>query len=264
MFNIRASFRFIDLKSVLALVLLWATIRFLSEILTILNVKLLILFPFLLFSLSIILIGRKIATYICRLVKDDLRANLQQFNILLRIPIYIILGYFFTWITVITVSSITSLGKYIIPFIFIIFSALPDPDCIYSTRSSNFIDFFNGNKIKELFVILRRLYDGRFVLLLLLHIALIVFSSLEFVLLPQSYRLKLLDSLLAGANFSKYLLPLIIGIGIFLGLSNRKSGIISIFATVVYLSAILSARGFYTFWDRCLFHIISDKSLNGG
>jgi len=264
MFNIRAYFRFIDLKLVLALVLLWATIRFLSEILTILNVKLLILFPFLLFLLSIILIGRKIATYICRLVKDDLGANLQQFNILLRIPIYIILGYFFTWITIITVSSITSLGKYIIPLIIIIFSALPDPDRIYFTGSSNFINFFNGNKIKELFVIFRRLYDRRFVLLLLLHIALIVFSLLEFVLLPQSYRLKLLDSLLADANFSKYLLPLIIGISIFLGLSNRKLGIISIFATVVYLSAILSARGFTHFGTDVYSTLYPIKALMEG
>ena len=247
MFDIRASLKFIDLGSVLVLVLLWATIRFLSEILTILNIKSLILFPFFLFLLSIILIGRKIATYICHSVKDNLRVNLQQSNASLRLSIYIILGYFFTWITVIIVSSITSLGRYIIPFIFIIFSALPDPIHIHSTRSSSFINLLNVNKIKELFVILRRLCDGKFVLLLLLQIILIISSLVEFVLLPQSYQLRSLDSLLAGAIFTAYLLPLIIGICISLGLFNRKLGTISIFTTVLYLSAILSARGFTHF-----------------
>lgn len=242
------SLRFIDLRSVLVLIALWTTIRFLSETLTIANIKLLVIIPFFLFLLSIILIGRKSTTYICYLVRNGHSIDLQQFNTMHRLSIYIIVGFFFTWIINITVASFTSLGRYIIPLILVIFNALPSPDDVRPTKSNKSVNFLNISKeFKELSIILRELCNEKSILLLLFQLVLIFSSILEFTSLPRSHQLKYMNSILADTFFTPYLLPLIIAICIYLGISNRRLGIISIFTTVLYLSAVLSARGFTHF-----------------
>lgn len=235
-------YRFLDLENVVTLISLWLLSRYISELTVQYNTKSLSVIPFIIFLLSIILLGKKFAQYISLLSKNEKIQNLCGLGTVVCIAIYMILGFFFIWIVWIITASLTPIPQLLVPVITCI-SVLPRVNEVQ--HSSIWIKKLL-NSIKKAFNNIRSSYII-LIFLMCLQIIFIILSLMEITSIPFTARLSYLSSLVDYTFYTRFLIPLIIFISIILSFMNKVLGMFSIFITISYLTLIPSVRGFTHF-----------------